>query len=323
MQRASQIGADGQLESSARIRLLAQEFTRSSLGRALITGAAVTAASAACLDAAGSANSLAIAASMGLLGAGIVTTLSLGQAALDRHSRNAEALSFLAAGADSELPELGMWAAEPDFIRLALSYLRPSCRLVVEFGPGATTLVLAEAIKRRGLASHIVSFEHDPAYAAMLRTELQRRGTQDIVTIVKAPLKEQEFDGRKRSWYDLGKVTSAINGPVDLVLVDGPPSTSSLARWGALPAIHEFLSEESVLLMDDGRRRDERRTISAWRRSHTDFSTFWCDSFKGTWILERNLGSASRDRLPVKLLRQVLWTLHPRPAGFGRWPIRR
>jgi hypothetical protein len=83
-----------------------------------------------------------------------------------------------------------------------------------------------------------------------------------------------EINGAKWLWYDLSKVE--IPEAIDLLIVDGPPGTTQkLARYPAVPMLHEKLNKDAFILLDDGARPDERQIVEQWteefKMSHSEY----------------------------------------------------
>ncbi|MDX1430256.1 MAG: class I SAM-dependent methyltransferase, partial [Rhodothermales bacterium] len=89
---------------------------------------------------------------------------------------------------DTPLPPLTGWAAEPGLVGTLQSIVqlrRPS--LVVELGSGASTIVVAHALKRLG-DGLIISLDHDETFAARTKREVERRGLGEVARVRHAPL---------------------------------------------------------------------------------------------------------------------------------------
>jgi hypothetical protein len=83
----------------------------------------------------------------------------------------------------------------------------------------------------------------------------------------------------------------------------------------------EQLSPAATVLLDDGRRREERWIANRWRSAHGEFTLYWVDTVKGTWkLVRRSDGVASRTSY---LWRSALRILNPAPPGFALSPVRR
>ena len=87
-------------------------------------------------------------------------------------------------------------------------------------------------------------------------------------------------------WYDLDALTD-IEG-IDLMSIDGPPGQgTSHARWPALPALHDRLSAEAVVVLDDMIRRDEQEILDDWMARFPGFAVERLDFEKGAAIMRR------------------------------------
>lgn len=254
------------------------------------------------------------------LAAGLVQGCLLERlAALERDVRNAEDAALLAPIlALSDVP-LGTWAAEPDFLRLIVAELSQDPAGVLELGSGASTVLMAAVRRRRG-GPPVISIDHDPAFAQRTWATLARAGLQDEVELHVAPLRPTVLDGQKLVWYDREEIERAAPAQIDLLVVDGPPSTTRLARWPAVELLRARLGQRSVVLLDDGRRPDETGTARRWARDHPDLALFWHDTVKGTWRLEPR---AQPDGQVLALARRGVRALDAHPAGFRRWSVRR
>lgn len=254
------------------------------------------------------------------LAAGIVEASVLDRlAAVGRDARNAEDAALLAPILGSTGASLGTWAAEPDFLRLVAVELTRDPVGVVELGSGASTLLMA-SIRRERRAAPVISIEHDQVFAQRMWTMVARAGLQDYVEIHVAPLRTTAIHGHEVVWYDREEVERAVPAQIDLLVVDGPPSTTRMARWPALEVLGTRLSDRGVVLLDDGRRRDETNTARRWAQRHPDLALFWHDTIKGAWRLETTM----RTEGPVvRLARRSVRTLDAHPSGFRRWSVRR
>lgn len=167
------------------------------------------------------------------------------------------------------LPGSGLWAMNARGLAHLLDIVtkeRP--KVIVELGSGTSTVWLAYACRRTG--ARVVSLDHDPEYAAKTRTELARHGLTDVAEVRVAPLEPVVIDGREFNWYSTAALQDLRS--VDLVLVDGPPkATGENARWPALPLLHERLSSQALVLLDDAVRHEETETLRQWMADFEEF----------------------------------------------------
>lgn len=166
-------------------------------------------------------------------------------------------------GARSSLPSFASWALSPAAaLAVAEVVVETEARLVVEAGSGSSTVVVALALAKQG-SGRVVALEHDAAFAEKTRRDLRRHGVEDYAEVVLAPLVEYVLHGDSYRWYDLAAID--IDGPIDVLLVDGPPgATGPLARYPAVPLMAEHLSHDAVVLLDDVQRDEEQEIARRW-----------------------------------------------------------
>jgi predicted O-methyltransferase YrrM len=307
---ASPDGAGGALAGRVARALAEAEHSPGALGA--LTGLATT-TGARSLPAAGRV-------ALGLAVAGAVSAHVRRSGRLQREVRGAVDAATLAAALGGAAPLFGRWAVEPDFAGIVAREVEHTPGLVVECGSGATTLIIAAMLRRAG-RGRLVSIEHDAAYAERTRRALDAAGLHELVDVVVAPLRDQDVAGRAVSWYDADAVAGAIDGEIDVLVVDGPPQRTPWSRWPALAILHGRLAPEATVLVDDGRTRAALVTTRAWTEALDDMERYWLDTVKGTWLLRRR-----PDRPPRRgtdALLRVVAVLQPHPSGSGLWPVRR
>jgi predicted O-methyltransferase YrrM len=179
------------------------------------------------------------------------------------------------------LPYLGSWKADTGLLKLLVDHIeehRP--RLVVEFGTGASTLVLARALQRAG-GGTLISFEQHGDFVDATRNWLADYGLHaDLRT---APLGPSP-DGWPGLWYDHGPIPPGI----DLMLIDGPPWVVHPQTRGAAVSLFDQISPGGTVMLDDAARPGERLVARRWRKLRPDFN-FELDKSgtKGTLIGRR------------------------------------
>lgn len=165
------------------------------------------------------------------------------------------------------LPPPGGWAASTDLLgeTLRTLALHPA-QLIVELGSGLSTLVLAAALRRQG-GGRLVSIEADADYLLRTRAQLALHGLDAWVELRHAPLRQIEFEGVARPWYDTAQLIDLRQ--IDLLFIDGPPTALRRdIRYPALPFFWERLAPGAVVLLDDANRRAERRIAQLWQRRY-------------------------------------------------------
>lgn len=185
------------------------------------------------------------------------------------------------------LPPMRGWVISPDFANILISLIRErKPRLVVEAGSGVSTLIAAYSLREIGEGT-VVSLDHDGQFAAMSAANMKKHGLQDIATVIHAPLKEVAIDDKRWWWYGMEGLRNV--GPVDMLIIDGPPGiTQRLARYPALPMLSHLLSDDAVVLLDDASRVDEREIVKLWLEEFAEFALEEIDAEKGVAILRRH-----------------------------------
>jgi predicted O-methyltransferase YrrM len=230
-----------------------------------------------------------------------------------REVRSATEAASLSAHVGHPLP-FGGGAVDGDFGRVMLDAVtsagdRPS---IVELGAGVSTALLARGAAERD--GRVITVEHDDRWATVCTDRLRRLGLESFVTIFRAPLVLQEFSDCRVAWY-APEVIALVSGPIDLLVVDGPPSSGGRDRWPALEVLHDRLSSRATVLVDDGRRHAEARMARRWAHRH-ELELRYIDTLKGAWRLTRGAGAARP--APVRLARAV----NPYPAAYGLEAVR-
>ena len=169
------------------------------------------------------------------------------------------------------LPYLGSWKADTGLLKLLVDHIevhRP--RLVVEFGTGASTLVLARALQRAG-GGTLISFEQHADFVDATRNWLADYGLH--AELRAAPLAPSP-DGWPGLWYDHGVLPEGI----ELMLIDGPPWSVHPLTRGAASSLFDQVAPGGTVMLDDAARPGERLVARRWRKLRPDF----------TWELDRS-----------------------------------
>lgn len=135
-------------------------------------------------------------------------------------------------------------------VRERLALLGPET--IVEFGGGVSTAALARAFPR----AHILSIDHDPRFIES--TRLRVEGTR--VELSLRPLAWQDHGEAPYLSYEDG----AFPERVDAVIVDGPPHWTRGGREATLYQVFDRLRVGGLVVLDDYRRRRERRIVEHW-----------------------------------------------------------
>lgn len=126
-----------------------------------------------------------------------------------------------------------------------------------------------------------------PCLALLLTcSNVTEHGLDSYCTVIDAPLTDITIEGQSRCWYDRERLI--FPAPIDVLIVDGPPAkTGHLARYPALPLLHEHLADTAVVVLHDTHRADETETIQRWLQAFPDFDLTRMDTEKGIALLTR------------------------------------
>jgi predicted O-methyltransferase YrrM len=162
------------------------------------------------------------------------------------------------------LPNLGSWKADTGLLTLVADHIltgRP--RRVVEFGTGASTLIIASALEMAG-GGEFISFEQHPDFVEATRRWLAEYGLQADLRAV--PLRRSP-GGWPGLWYEHGPLPE----PIDFLLIDGPPWTIHPFTRGGASTLFGLVAPGGTVMLDDAARPGERLIARRWRREWPDF----------------------------------------------------
>ena len=188
---------------------------------------------------------------------------------------------------NTPLPSTRKMAASPDFLKLVVEIiLTEKPKLVVELGSGISTILAGKALEKNG-DGKLISIDNDDKYAKLTRKKIALEKLNDSAKVVTAELKIQIINGQNYMWYDPFFVKE-INENIDLLIVDGPPRIiNKNARFPAIPLLKQYYTEDTVILLDDGRRKDEQNTVELWLKELDKFKAEYFNTEKGTFKLSK------------------------------------
>lgn len=164
---------------------------------------------------------------------------------------------------EEKLPDVSNpWAISPDTARLLAGLVlmrRP--KHVLEFGAGASSLMLAHALTHVG-GGCLTAVEQSPQWCAQQWREVERLSAVDTAMIVGRPRLVIDRRGAYQGFPDAAS-SLADRGPFDLVLIDAPQHY--YGRDGSLHIALQHLSPGALIVLDDATRAGERATIRRWQ----------------------------------------------------------
>jgi predicted O-methyltransferase YrrM len=166
--------------------------------------------------------------------------------------------------APDALPNLGSWKADTGFLTLIVDQIeRQRPETVLELGCGASSLVVARALKNNG-TGRLISCDQHATFVDATRAWLRENEVEAELRV--APLRPAP-PGWPAVWYDHGPLPARI----DLLLIDGPPWTVHPFVRGAAETLFDRLSVGGTVMLDDAARPGERVVARRWRRRWPNF----------------------------------------------------
>lgn len=145
--------------------------------------------------------------------------------------------------------------------------------MVLEFGSGLSTIVMARLIKRNNLKTRVVSIEHNEKWSSILQNYLENEGLQEFVKIVTVNLKDTETPLGVVKWYDYEKFSPVISDiKFDFVIIDGPPANGEEIQYSRFPSLFKLennLAADFCLILDDANRKGEQELVKYYREHNT------------------------------------------------------
>ncbi|MCO6500005.1 MAG: glycosyltransferase [Vicingus serpentipes] len=185
------------------------------------------------------------------------------------------------------LPETGGWAAYPDFLKkIAETILLKKPEFIVEASSGVSSIIIGYCFKKLGQGK-VISLEHDLNYVEKSKKLIQKHQLEDYVTIVHAPLKNYIINDKKWIWYNTDSIEKDVL--IDMVVVDGPPNyIQDLSRYPVIPLLYEKMNDNSILILDDGVRDEEKEITKRWEEEFEDISIEYFNFESGAFIVNKS-----------------------------------
>ncbi|MFC2085573.1 class I SAM-dependent methyltransferase [Bacteroidota bacterium] len=184
------------------------------------------------------------------------------------------------------LPLLDGWAVSPDFANLIcyMIYERKP-EVVVELGSGVSSLIIALCLKKIGKGK-LVTVEQSKEYFSITGKYFKLYDLESNAKIIHAPVQKIDINNDSWSWYSITK--NMFPGKIDFLIVDGPSGDlQKMARYPALPFLKDRLSDDPIVILDDGSREDEQEIVKRWSAEYPDYGTEFIENEKGAFILKR------------------------------------
>jgi len=181
---------------------------------------------------------------------------------------------------------LADWSLDSFLGRFLMQHLMEAHpKVIVELGSGSSTILIAKAMKTLGHEHEHLAIDHDKRFLNITKQLAEANHVSDGIQFFECPL--AELEGSENSWYQ-NVVDKIADKKIDLLIVDGPPAvTQPWARYPALPQLHEHLSPQCVVILDDAVREGERKIAKQWCELYPEFQLEFLNRAHGAAILRR------------------------------------
>lgn len=161
------------------------------------------------------------------------------------------------------LPATRGWAGSPDFLaKLIELIIKEKPHTVLEASSGVSTVVIGLALKLNNYGK-VISLDHEELYAKSTIGNVKSNEISDVANIIHCPLRNYNIFDQNWIWYETESLN--LSEEIDLLVIDGPPgSTQHLARYPAIPLLHQYFSDRTLIVLDDANRNDEVIIIQKW-----------------------------------------------------------
>jgi predicted O-methyltransferase YrrM len=163
-------------------------------------------------------------------------------------------------------------------IRRRIRIQRP--KLIVELGSGISTIVCAKALSEID-SGKIISIDHSEEWAEVTREHLKYDGLDAFSRIEVVDMAPHRVGS---DWYKLDPELFQPNS-IDMLIVDGPPTTSPSSRLPAFAELLPFMSAHSTIFLDDANRPEETEIVRHWKANPSSAASLKLETLTGLAVL--------------------------------------
>lgn len=144
------------------------------------------------------------------------------------------------------------------YLRQVVKHTMSTQEDILECGSGLTTVILAALTASTD--RKLLVLEHHSEWLDIVDARLKTLDCSNV-NLIHAPL--ARFGAY--SWYSIPE-NLFERCTLDLIVCDGPPSSTHGGRFGLIPKTSSFLSNKCTILLDDTHRKGEKRVLEIWRQ---------------------------------------------------------
>ncbi len=142
-------------------------------------------------------------------------------------------------------------------------------KLILEFGSGLSTQIIANFLERNRLESKLYSIDDNKEWQESLGLN------GHYATCLTFPITENNpySYGQTGKWFAIPAINELADKKFDLIVVDAPKGNlCKYSRYGFIPFVKNLLSESPILYVDDSGRPDEEYIVSLARQEFGDLA---------------------------------------------------
>lgn len=184
-------------------------------------------------------------------------------------------------------PNFVDWSISSDSAYLILKYfLESKDGIILDIGSGSSTFLFS-LISKGKHSRRIISLDNDLYYYNKTKTLLQLNNTYDNIELYHVPLKTYEINQKEWIWYDISKIDFGTQ-KIAMIMVDGPAgNVQKNSRYPACALLEKYIRKDTVIILDDGHREDEKEVVNIWKDEFSLASKFYNTS-KGLFVLSKD-----------------------------------
>ena len=169
--------------------------------------------------------------------------------------------------------------------KIAETILLKNPQFIVEASSGVSSIIIGYCFKKLGKGK-VISLEHDLNYVEKSKKLVQKHDLQDYIEIRHAPLKKYTINKKEWIWYTTDAIKNGVL--IDMVVVDGPPNyIQDLSRYPVIPLLYNRMNNNSILILDDGVRDEEKEITRRWEEEFEDLSIEYFNFESGAFIVNK------------------------------------
>lgn len=177
-------------------------------------------------------------------------------------------------------------AVAPDFVELIVEIIRRRnvCK-VLELGCGTSSIYIASLLSDNDIKGQLICLEDNKDYADFIQLKLDKTiasgdSKQCLAKVIYTPL--IFYKNMAMHFYDIN-LTDFEGSLFDLLLIDGPADVKM--RRLSLPLLRKYLTDNAIVIVDDGDHLEVRNTIKEWLEGDPYLHAQYYNTVKGTWVL--------------------------------------